>query len=146
MKYEKFKKSDFNEWLKLCLALWPSHEEDKLSMELKGIEKSKKQETFFALDDGEYIGFINVSLRYEYVESTDTSPVGYVEGIYTKPDYRKQGVAKKLLELAEGWIKEKGCTEIASCTWVENNESKEFHKSIGFKEMDTIVHYVKKLV
>ncbi|WP_225743526.1 GNAT family N-acetyltransferase [Marinilactibacillus sp. Marseille-P9653] len=36
-----------------------------------------------------------------YVEGTNTSPVGYLEGIYVEPYYRRHKIAQVLLEHCE---------------------------------------------
>jgi len=43
------------------------------------------------------------------------------------------------------WGKEKGCKEYASDTGLNNQISKQFHKSIGFKEIEKTVHFLKQL-
>ena len=39
--------------------------------------------------DGCAVGFAQCGLRRDYVEGTDSSPVGYLEGIFIKEEYRK---------------------------------------------------------
>lgn len=48
-------------------------------------------------------GFAQCQLRHDYVEGTDSSPVGYLEGIFVKQEHRKQGYAKELLAKCEEW-------------------------------------------
>ena len=144
MKYRKYRKSDFNNWLSMALALWPDYSKTDLAKELRAIAKSKRQTTFIAIDGSKYIGFINISLRHEHVEGSKSSPVGYSEGIYIKPPYRKQGVASQLLKMGEIWATGKGAKEMASDTWLWNKDSRTFHKKLGFKETEKIVHFIKK--
>ena len=40
------------------------------------------------------IGFIEGSIRGDYVNGTETSPVGFVEGVYVSPAWRRKGVAR----------------------------------------------------
>ena len=89
--------------------------------------------------NGEAAAFVSFSVRSDYVEGTKSSPVGYLEGIYVKPNYRKQGIARKMTEFAAKWSAERGCAELASDCLLENEESRKFHNSIGFKEANTIV-------
>ena len=60
------------------------------------------------------VGFAQCQLRNDYVEGTDSSPVGYLEGIFIKEEYRKNGYAKELLEACQQWSKKQGCREFAS--------------------------------
>ncbi len=93
---------NFNEWVKMIHDLWPHHTLDELREEFLEELGSKKHKHFLALDEnGNYLGFINLSLRSDYVQGTSSKPVVYVEGIYVKPEYRKQGVTKQLIHQAE---------------------------------------------
>lgn len=143
---QKIKKEDFDTWLEMGLLLWPKHSKNELKKEFEDILKSKREETFLCKDDEEkYVGFINLSLRYEHVLRAISSPVGYVEGIFVKEEYRKKGIAKKLIDAGEEWAKSKGCKEMGSDTELHNKASQVFHKKLGFKEDDIIVHFIKKI-
>ncbi|RKN80102.1 aminoglycoside 6'-N-acetyltransferase [Ulvibacterium marinum] len=145
IEYIKFNKAHFSEWRKMSLELFPGYATDHLERDLLQVIESDNQETFFAKDKEGIIGFINVSIRYDYVEGSNSSPVGYIEAIFIKPDYRKHGVARKLVDLGEQWVLEKGCTQMGSDTWASNKHARKFHLGLGFKEEDTLVHYIKNL-
>lgn len=98
-----------------------------------------------AKDNDEYVGFASVGLRYEYVEGTTSLPVAYLEGVAVKEKMQGKGVAKQLLTFCENWAKEKHCTEFASDCQLENKESESFHKAVGFKEAEKIIHFVKSI-
>ena len=46
---------------------------------------------------------------------------------------------------AENWAREKGCTEMASDTWLDNEPSIRAHLKMGYNEVERLVHYVKQL-
>ena len=92
-----------------------------------------------------FVGAAVCSLRHDYVESCESSPVGYLEGISVKEAYRRQGIAKSLLEECEQWAREKGCREFASDCELTNTDSLRFHLSIGFHEANRIICFSKKL-
>ncbi len=128
------------------IALWPHAKKNGLEKEFRADLKSSKYKHFLAQNkDSEYLGFINLSLRSDYVQGSSSSPVGYIEGIYVKPKYRKQGVAKEFIKQAEKWAKKQGCKELGSDTELSNADSQKFHKNLGFKKADTIVHYIRKI-
>ena len=102
-------------------------------------------ELFLAKADDDYAGFINVSLRHEFVQGAKSYPIGYVEGIFVKEQYRNKGIAKMLIQAGEEWAKSKGCKEIASDTEIDNKTSQKFHDKLGFKKTGVIVHFVKKI-
>jgi Acetyltransferases len=80
------------------------------------------------------IGFAQCGLRHDYVEGTESSSVGYLEGIFIREDYRRKGYAKNLLVECEKWAKQKGCSEFASDCELDNDASLAFHINMGFTE------------
>jgi aminoglycoside 6'-N-acetyltransferase I len=92
-----------------------------------------------------YIAFIQLSLRNDYVEGTTELPVAYIEGIYVKPEYQKQGLGKTLIQEAQKWGLQNGCKQIASDTELHNAAGIDFHKHAGFTETNRIVCFVKEL-
>ncbi|WP_026021457.1 aminoglycoside 6'-N-acetyltransferase [Paenibacillus senegalensis] len=145
MRIEKASQSTLDEVTKLALKLWPDNSREILRTEFADMLESRKDIVFLAVMDGGYIGFVHMSLRYDYVEGSNSSPVGYVEGIYVEENYRNHGVSRKLVEAGEQWAKSLGCTEIASDTQWDNYGSQEFHKKIGFKEAGRIVAFIKNI-
>ncbi len=90
-------------------------------------------------------GFAQCQLRQDYVEGTQTSPVGYLEGIFVKAAFRRRGYAGELLRACEAWAKSRGCTEFASDCETSNTESLRFHQAMGFAEANRIICFTKKL-
>ncbi len=139
-------KEDFSDWLEMALALWPYESREDMESLFHTLFASENDEMLISrTGDGLAVGFANISIRKEYVEGSNSSPVGYIEGIYVKPEFRKQGIAKKFVELAEDWSRKRGCTEMGSDTEVENVESQKFHRRIGFTSESQIVHFIKPL-
>lgn len=146
MNFCEISEDNFNEWITMCLALWPHAKKKELEKEYRNDLKSNKYKSILAQNKaGDYLGFINISLRSDYVQGASSSPVAYIEGIYVKPKYRKQGVAKKLVHEAEKWAKKQRCTELGSDTELHNTESQVFHENMGFKKDEIIVHFIKEL-
>ncbi len=50
---------------------------------------------------GQPIGFAQCQLRYDYVEGAKSSPVGYLEGIFIREEYRNNSYARRLLQECE---------------------------------------------
>ena len=78
-------------------------------------------------------------------EGAYTSPVGYLEGIYVEPAFRRCGVAAELVRACEAWARARGCSEFASDTEAENVRSIHFHLSVGFQEANRVVCFLKRL-
>ena len=55
------------------------------------------------------------------------------------------GVGRALVECAERWVREQGCTELASDTWLDSEASQRAHEALGFELVDRCVNYRKSL-
>ncbi|MGX4687362.1 aminoglycoside 6'-N-acetyltransferase [Vagococcus sp. JNUCC 83] len=125
--------------------LWESHSRKELEKEYQEIINKDNAVIFLIYIKAKIVGFAHCQLRYDYVEGTRSSPVGYLEGIFVEEQFRKQGLAKQLLLVCEAWIKEKGCYEFASDSDLNNLESYQFHQASGFTEVNRIICYKKYL-
>jgi aminoglycoside 6'-N-acetyltransferase I len=95
MTIEIFSANNVKQLTALALELWTDcffEEELTYYQSLLDVEN---EVCYLAKVQSVYVGFIHVSLRAEYVEGADDSPVAYVEGLYVKPSYQKQGIAQK---------------------------------------------------
>ncbi len=129
----------------LAAQLWPSHSAAELAADMAPGFDDPNSVFFLAFTEEMPIGFAQCALRHDYVEGTDSTPVGYLEGIYVAENYRKQGFAAGLLAACEAWAKEKGCSEFASDCELENSQSLRFHLNMGFAEANRIICFTKKL-
>jgi len=146
--YREYIASDFSELVRLSRELFrenSDYDRQELEVELKQVVEGDNFGIFFAMDDDKYIWYINMSLRTDYVEGAETSPVWYIEEIFVQPQYRLQGIAKQLLEHGKKWIQARWCTEIWSDTWLDNTDSQEFHEALSFEEEERLVHYLMKI-
>lgn len=132
-------------WLALRKKLWHLSPEEKHLREIKEYLASEKKHAFIAYaDDNTPVGFIEVSLR-DYAEGCTHSPVGYVEGWFVDEAYRRKGIGRILMQAAEKWAREHGCTQIASDAELANATSIDAHKHLGFKTYNTLVHFIKDI-
>ena len=136
---------DFAILAELACQLWSHHTAEELQSEFADMIAKPDAAFFLAFAQETAVGFAQCQLRCDYVEGTDSSPVGYLEGIYVADAYRKQGVAKALLTACESWAKTKGCTEFASDCELTNTQSLQFHLRVGFEEANRIICFSKKL-
>lgn len=139
-----------NEWsvdqvAKMSVKLWPDNDFQEMREEFQQLISSAKDIVYAALADGRYIGFIHMSLRTDYVEGSQSSPVGYIEAIYVEETFRKQGVSRRLVEAGERWAASLGCSEIGSDTELSNVASQQFHQKLGFAEANRIVSFIKPI-
>ena len=129
----------------LALELWPDHGADKMCFDLGKIMTAGKSVFFLAYEEEKPVGFAQCQLRHDYVEGTETSPVGYLEGIYVKQEAREHGFASQLMKACEDWARAERCMEFASDCEIDNEESLAFHLKLGFKEANRIICFTKQL-
>ena len=129
----------------LACELWPGHTPAEMTDEFEQLLAGNDGAVFLCRKDGRAVGFAQCQLRHDYVEGTDSSPVGYLEGIYVKEEARRQGIARALLKACEQWAGEQGCTEFASDCELTNVESQGFHRAVGFREANRLVAYVRQI-
>ncbi len=130
---------------RLCVELWPDSTLQEEVANGHAIVASEKETAYLVKIQHQYVAFLHLTLRFEYVEGADDLPVAYVEGIYVKAPYRHLGVGRKLIEKGEEWARQKGCMLLASDTEVGNEASIEFHAKSGFEEANRVVCFVKLL-
>ena len=129
----------------LAIDLWPNHSFDDLEKDMRKMLLNKSALTALYFCKDKPIAFAQCQLRNDYVEGTESSPVGYLEGIYVQKYFRHKGIAKELLQYCEKWAKENSCIEFASDCEIDNIESLKFHLKVGFTEANRIICFNKRL-
>jgi aminoglycoside 6'-N-acetyltransferase I len=129
----------------LVLELWPDCDYEEEYAYFHQLMDSDTQTCFLAKENDYYMAFVQLAIRNDYVEGADELPVAYIEGIYVKPDYQKQGIARNLIDRAEQWARQKGLKQLASDTGLSNHASIAFHKNLGFTEAGRIVCFIKDI-
>lgn len=113
---------------------------------MKSIFHDPDCQVFVAVrQEGNLVGFLEASLR-KYADGCETSPVGYIEGWFVEADVRLSGVGRQLVEAAEAWARQRGCTEIASDCELDNLVSFQAHLACGYEETGRIIQFRKSLL
>ena len=138
---------DHEGWLALRRDLFPHRSTEYLLAEMKTFcADPNRFAQFLSLSEGTTaVGLIEVSLRTDYVNGTSSSPVAYLESIFTVPSARRQGVARALVAEAETWARRQGCREFASDALLHNVASHAMHGALGFQESQRVVFFRKAL-
>ena len=130
LEYDKKYKDGYTKLIKL---LWKDIK-DKEIHEIITNHELKKDKIFLEVREKEVIGFINLSVRNDYVEGCTSLGTGYIEGVYVCRPHRRNQIAYNLVNHAVSFFKSIGLSEIGSDTEIENEMSQMFHKMMGFKE------------
>lgn len=136
--------ASLDDWSLLRHRLWRDASPAEHSEELQDL--SDNEAGFIAYNlAGVAIGFADVSLRQDYVNGCDTSPVAFLEGVYVEGDFRGQGVATALIAAVTRWAVGKGVSELASDADIVNVDSHRMHAALGFEETERVVYFRKLL-
>ena len=134
-------------WLELRRALWDdaTAEEHRGYMAIALAQPERFLQLMVYDEKRTPVGFIEGSIRNDYVNGTESSPVGFVEGVYVIPSMRRKGVARMLFEAIGDWARARGCQELASDALLENEASQRAHRALGFRETERVVYFAKPL-
>lgn len=135
-------------WLELRGQLWPHADQESHLAEMERLLSlpDLHNQWIRYSESGLPEGFIETSLRHDYVNGANSSPVGFLEGIFVNPALRGRGIARELIETAMHWAKEQGCTEFLSDALLDNVQSHAMHAALGFEETERVVFFRKPLV
>jgi aminoglycoside 6'-N-acetyltransferase I len=140
------KRGDSAAWLAMRAQLWPQASVQEHAREAEALLiDPAKYGVALALQDGAVVGFIELALRTDYVNGCDTSPVAFIEGLWTAPAARGTGVGRALVDYALGWARVRKLKELASDTPLENVGSQQAHQALGFEETERVVYYRQRV-
>ena len=140
--------SDIDGWADLRALLWDDVPYSQHIDEIHTMLAKPPGEfiAFLDLDDSaNFRAFAEVTLRHDYVNGCETSPVAFLEGIFVRPEHQRSGIGANLLRSVQSWAQERGCSELASDANAENLISHAFHLAWGFDETERVV-YFRKLI
>jgi aminoglycoside 6'-N-acetyltransferase I len=134
-------------WLALRLQLWSdaSADDHRAYMAMALAQPGRFLQLVTYDVTGQAVGFIEGSIRTDYVNGTGSSPVGFVEGVFVVPAWRRQGVARRLFDAVADWARARGCSELASDALLDNLASQRAHLALGFRETERVVYYTRHL-
>ena len=135
--------ADLDVWTEMRHKLWPHLAVDSHRAEIvDALSEPERLVAFLCLGlKGEATGFAEASVRSDYVNGCETSPVAFLEGIFVRSPVRRQGVARALVNAVAAWARSKGLKELASDADLSNTISHAMHEALGFEETQQVVYF-----
>jgi aminoglycoside 6'-N-acetyltransferase I len=130
---------------RIALELWPDHDLLEFKQEFEEMIPTNNNRFLLYVVDKEAVAFMHLSIRTDYVEGSESSPTGYMEGVYVKPTYRRKGISTKLFHEGKKWLVQNGCKQVGSDMEMDNKDSYPFHMSLGFQEAGRIITFIRDL-
>jgi aminoglycoside 6'-N-acetyltransferase I len=137
--------SDRLAWAEMRASLWPEDSVSAHAAEIDGLIRAEVAWGFIAeTADGAPVGFSEVAIR-KYANGCETRPVPFLEGIWVRAEFRRQGVGTRLIRHVEAFLSERGFRELGSDARIENSLSHASHLGWGFSETERVVYFRKPL-
>jgi aminoglycoside 6'-N-acetyltransferase I len=95
-------------WAEMRTALWP--DETPLThakMVHEQLGDGDSLSLIAEARDGIALGFAEIAVR-KYANCCDTRPVAFLEGVWVRPQFRRQGIGRRLLAHAETLLAARG--------------------------------------
>ena len=132
-------------WTDMRASLWPDEPPQAHERGIESMLGSKDAWGFIAETvDGTPAGFAEVAIR-QYANGCESQPVPFLEGIWVKPQFRRQGIGARLIEHVDAFLAARGFREMGSDTQIDNSASQAAHMGWGFCETERVVYFRKSL-
>lgn len=100
--------------------------------QFKKLKKNKNYIFISAVENQKLIGFCQGVLNYEIIENQQ--PVLTIWNMRILPEYRRQGVGKNIMDMAEKFAKKNNAIGIFVGCDFENIIAQNFYKKLNYKE------------
>ena len=113
-----------------------SHHADELRRNFNKIIKSEKSVIFVAEIADQMVGLAEVYLRED-----DSHPAkvsyrhGHLQSLVVSEAFRRYGVGRQLVEVAEKWAKERGAVEMRLDIWEFGQGPLRFYEKLGYRTL-----------
>jgi GNAT superfamily N-acetyltransferase len=81
-------------------------------------------------DGGEAVGLLHAFFR----PALDKPPEVIVQALVIEASQRSKGVGEALMQVAEAWAREQGCTSVALYSRVDRDRAHRFYERLGYEK------------
>lgn len=133
--------SDAREIARLTTQLGYDLTEEAAADRLSRIVRRDDQQFFVADSGGRAIGWVHVVFA-EYVDAEAFVLIG---GLVVDKGHRRVGVGRALMDRAENWASERGCSMVRLTSSATRTAAHRFYESLGYTNIKTQYSFIKPL-
>jgi predicted N-acetyltransferase YhbS len=91
--------------------------------------------------NGRAVGWVHIL----YAEYVDAEPFVVIGGLVVDGSHRRLGIGRALMDRAEGWARERGCSVVRLTSSAARNAAHRFYENLGYTNIKTQYSFVKPL-
>lgn len=95
-----------------------------------GKQWSGRGEVFVAMNGAEMVGCVVIAMVDDYRAFALNLINAHVNAVYVKPEYRRKGIARRLMRLAIDWARRRGCVRVRLRS---SDDGAKLYESLGFR-------------
>jgi GNAT superfamily N-acetyltransferase len=133
--------SDSPEIAQLTTQLGYDLSEADAADRLSRILRRDDQQFFVADLDGRAVGWVHV-LCAEYVDAEAFVVIG---GLVVDRNHRRLGIGRALMDRAEGWARERGCSVVRLTSSATRSAAHRFYEDLGYTNIKRQYSFIKPL-
>ena len=92
-------------------------------------QAARRSEVFLAFDGEDAVGCTIVSILDDYRNYVFNTPTAWVNAVYVRPAYRRRGIARRLMQMAIDWSRDRGCIRVRLRS---SDEGVHLYTALGF--------------
>ncbi|QYO61985.1 GNAT family N-acetyltransferase [Leptolyngbya sp. 7M] len=105
--------------------------------------KQRDSAIFVAMDNQSMVGFTQL---YPSFSSVSMQRVWILNDLFVVENYRKQGVANLLMDVAEQYARSSGAVRIVLATQITNIAAQRLYESRNYVKDEAFYHYMLRLI
>lgn len=102
----------------------------------------REDQQFFVADvDGRAVGWVHVV----FAEYVDAEAFAVIAGLVVDRDHRRVGIGRALMDRAEIWARDRGCSIVRLTSSATRHAAHRFYEDLGYTNLKTQHSFIKPL-